>query len=204
MMMSGHFALLADSDEGWIKLVVPVVIGIFYILSAIAKSKGGDQNESDKQGPLKQQKPQTQPGRAAQRPVPRRYAERPAPVMPHAQPQRQPMRPSPAAVSQRPQVPARPVPRPIPAGRHIGPGSIERSLKDKLAQASGLTGAIPIEKPVAVAIAAPQTPPPGEVRKPAAVGQTALERLEARLRDPAALREAIVLREILDKPLALR
>jgi hypothetical protein len=203
MIMSVYPALLAASEEGWIKLVVPVVIGIFYIVSAIAKSKGGEQNESSKQGPAKPQKPQTQPARVAQRPVPRRYAEKPGPGVNLGRPHRQPMTPSPAKVSQRPQVAARPAPRAIPTTQPIGPGSIERSLKDKLAQASGLSGAIPIEKP-AVAVMATQTPSPGEVQKVAVAGQTLLGSLETRLRNPAALREAIILREILDKPLALR
>jgi hypothetical protein len=190
MIMSGYIALLAEGEEGWIKLVVPVVIGIFYIISAIAKGKAGnEENAANKQGTGRPQKLPMQPGRTPQRPVPRRYAERPGP----------------APGSQRPKDTAGRVVKPMPIARPVSPGKLEYNLIEKppRLQVPDLVGAIPIEKPAAAAIA-PQVPPPVEVQKVTTVGQTALGRLEARLRDPATLREAIILREILDRPLALR
>lgn len=65
------------------------------------------------------------------------------------------------------------------------------------------SGAGPIRAPVAEAVfrrPSPSAPP----SSPAAVGMPLPERIRARLRSPDALREAFVVKEVLDRPLARR
>lgn len=225
LIAPNQFVVLAAGDsEGLFKLIVPIVIAIFYIIAAIGKArKGTDEQESEEekpsqpaQRPAPQQQPQRPqpmrtPGPIPQRPVPQqgpRPMQTPGPVRPIPRPMTQrptPAPPRPVPTQRHPQEVFEKVTRPIPTATPTSVGRLEDALKDKAVRAEKEPAKVLKAEEVIDHALKPTVVPPAEVMGVQPVEEVVdLGEVETDLRSLHKLREAIILKEILDKPLALR
>jgi len=178
--------LLADSDESWVKLIIPLVIVVFSIISSMVKSRNAD-GHGEKKPQNGAQGRTAPPQRQPQRPVPHRYTER------HLPPTRRPQPASP------------PAGKTPPAAPRVDIKALEQKLKDKLqrAEAAPIPVAVPVDDKNVPASPVKTPAHDTHVRTVENV-QFMAGPLDVILKHKDTLRQAVILREILDKPLALR
>ncbi len=194
------FGVLADGGN-FFELIGPLLLFGVYIIVALAKKFGKDQQqESDEEKPSELRKA-----------VKRRYQEihdrqvgnSPGQVQPQPPRHTEPVRAVHSARPVEPPAPIRQVPRrtypahPVQAERHRRPVQQKNHLRQNMRQ-----------KPVSV-----KTQAPKPVQRPQTVGSHETKAVKqsrkdhslvSMIRQPQNLRTAIILKEILDKPIALR
>jgi hypothetical protein len=219
-------ALAAGDGESIFKLIVPVVIIIFYIIAAIGKAKKGDE---EGEGEEQEQHPQAHAGRPTpqqQRPMQQRtpspLPQRPAPqqrpgpmqmpgqMRPIARQAPQPQRPMPVP-QQRPASPEsrkgmfERVSKPISTAQPASVGKLEKGLHEKAERAEREPERVLHAERVVDMALKPTVIPTAEVATVESVDVVVdLTEVQLDVRSIHKLREAIILREILDKPVALR
>jgi|GEM_PF-4385572 len=213
MMGSLHnTVILADAGEGWLKFIFPIIIAIFYAIAAISKSRSQSQDEaaekkstqpSRRQGmPQQERQPR---GRVPQRPLPNRPVH---PTQPGTQ-RRTPVPQVPARPRQVPQQPVLAQQRPpalvTPPEHRVTADRLDRGLQEELrrAEAARAVEAAKVQR-VVEAPSARAVPPFRDVVRAHDIEDTGIGLRGLDLRNPAKLREAILLREILGTPLGMR
>jgi hypothetical protein len=217
--------LAAGDGDAIFKLIVPIVIAIFYILAAIGKAKkGNEQQESEEEEQEQRPQPPAQRPPQQSRPQPMRTPA-PMPQRPVAQQAPKPMQPGQPRPVPRP-MPQRsagqvPQPRPAPTERHprevfdrvtkpistAGPASVERleeRLQEKAKRAEREPERVMHAEHVVDMALKPTIIPTAEVAEVQSLEEVDLGEVQINLRHLHKVREAIILKEILDKPLALR
>ncbi len=191
------FGVLAEAGD-FFKMIGPLLIFGVYIIGALAKGWTKNQQESDKENPSELRKSvrkryqeiyQRQTGKSSEQAQSPRHTE--------------PVRTIHSARPVEPPAPVRQVPRrtypthPVQAERHRRPVQQENHLRRNVQQ-----------KPVSVRTQASkpaQRPQAVRSHETKSVKQSRADRsLASMIRQPQNLRTAIILKEILDKPLALR
>ena len=213
MISSLHnLVILGDAEEGWLKFIFPIIIAVFYAIAAISKSRSQSRDEggedkaahpSQRQGmPQQERQPR---GRVPQRPLPNYPARQ---MQPGTQ-QRIPAPQAPSRPRQMPQQHATAQQRPpaiaVSAEHRVTADRLNRSLQEKLrrAEAARAAEAAKVQRVVA-APSARTVPPLQDVVRAHDIEETGTGLRGLDLRNPAKLREAILLREILGTPLGLR
>jgi hypothetical protein len=204
--------LLGAGDEGWIRLIVPVVIVIAYVLSAIGRNRGQNQQEEDEQEetpqpPVRRDRvpqqaprlPRQEPPPIAQRPIPQRLPG------PQRTMRTQPVPIKPAPSERHPREVFDRVNKPISTAEPKSVEKLEHSLDEKLKRVEKVQPAHVLHaEQVVEAALKPTVIPSAEVQPVEIVEEVDISEIEIDLQNPNKLREAILFREILDKPLALR
>jgi hypothetical protein len=229
IVASLQYVVLASDTENLLKIIIPIIVTIFYVISAISKGRRSEDEEVEEteqpQPPVQRPRPQPQqrpvPQRtpAPPRPIPQQPQQRTAgmpPIQPRPLPQQIPQSPRPTRPQpQQPPRPAQPVrhpeevfkrvTKPIPTNAPVSVEKLEHRLDEKARNAERQPAQVLQAERVVETALKPSVLPPAEVANVQEVEAVDIvEEVGLDLHDPQKLREAIILREILGPPLALR
>jgi hypothetical protein len=197
--------LLGAGDESIFKLIVPIAIAIIYIISAIKGKGQQEQQEGEEETPPQ---PPVRRDRVPRQERPRPIEQRPIPQQRIPGPQRnmrtQPAPPKPAPSERRPREVFDRVNRPISTAEPASVEKLEHSLEEKIQRMEVQPDHVLRAEQVVEAALKPNVIPSEEVATVDTVEEVDLSEIEIDLQNPNKIREAILFREILDKPLALR
>ncbi len=173
-----------DDLKGWTQLLVFVLLAVFWTISGILKARSNK---------LKQQKNKAEPGQPGGL-----GGLRTRPVVQVKPPQRRVSRPKPVRV-------------PSPVVRGVAAAAPKAEIVQPVYQMPSAVGQPDLTKPIEETIesvtqpfAALKAMPAGLTEKPAAAAATPLFERQLNLADPFEVRRAIILSEILGRPISLR